>query len=110
MSKNEPYGEPGRKWEAFPVPIGRGTRKKPNREGLGSNREGNREGRLGQPQIGGRRHRGDDTADPGIIPGGIRDRALRAVQRRGPQAEDKERTRAAVRYWASISPRGRTRK
>jgi hypothetical protein len=29
--------------------------------------------------------RDTDTADPGIIPGGIRDRALRAVLRRGPQ-------------------------
>ena len=26
-----------------------------------------------------------DTADPGIIPGGIRDRALRAALKRGPR-------------------------
>jgi hypothetical protein len=32
-----------------------------------------------------RRNR-DDTADPDIAPGGIRDRAMRAVLQRGPQA------------------------
>ena len=43
-----------------------------------------------------------ETTDPGIIPGGIRDRAMRAVLRRGPKAEDKERTRASKEYWTTL--------
>ena len=42
-----------------------------------------------------------DTDDPGIIPGGIRDRAMRAVLRRGSQIEDRERMRASQQYWAA---------
>jgi hypothetical protein len=46
-------------------------------------------------------------ADPGIIPGGIRDRALRALAERGPRAEDPERTRRSQAYWARVRPRAR---
>jgi hypothetical protein len=46
----------------------------------------------------GRRWRAD-TSDPGIIPDGIRDRANRAARMRGPQAEDKAKTRASKAYW-----------
>ena len=38
--------------------------------------------------------------DPGIMPGGIRDRALQAVLAPGPQPEDKEKTRRSQEYWA----------
>lgn len=44
-------------------------------------------------------------ADPGIIPGGIRDRALRAVMRRGPQPEDKNKTLASRKFWAAFKKR-----
>jgi hypothetical protein len=43
----------------------------------------------------------DDT-DDGIVPGSIRDRAMRAVLSRGPQGEDKERTRASKAYWTAL--------
>jgi hypothetical protein len=38
--------------------------------------------------------------DPGIKPGGIRDRAMQAVLARGPRLEDEERTRASQEHWA----------
>jgi hypothetical protein len=38
--------------------------------------------------------------DPGIMPGGIRDRASQAVLARGQQPEDKEKTRRSKEYWA----------
>ena len=38
--------------------------------------------------------------DPGIKPGGIRDRALRAVWARGPVPEDPAKTKASQEYWA----------
>ena len=38
--------------------------------------------------------------DPGIMPGGIRDRALQTVLARGQQPEDKEKTRRSQEYWA----------
>jgi hypothetical protein len=41
--------------------------------------------------------------DPGIKPGGIRDRALRALHERGPRPEDPERTRRSQAYWARVS-------
>jgi hypothetical protein len=44
-------------------------------------------------------HPDGDTADPGMIPGGIRDRAHRVVRKRGPRPEDKEKTRASRKYW-----------
>jgi len=40
--------------------------------------------------------------DPGIKPNSVRDRAMRAVLRRGPQPEDKEQTRASQEYWAAL--------
>jgi hypothetical protein len=40
--------------------------------------------------------------DPGIIPGGIRDRAMRALRERGPRPEDPERTRQSQAYWAPV--------
>ena len=40
------------------------------------------------------------TPDPGINPGGIRERALEAVRERGPQRENKEKTKASQAYWA----------
>jgi hypothetical protein len=40
--------------------------------------------------------------DPGINPGGIRDRALRALRERGPMPEDPERTRQSQAYWARV--------
>jgi hypothetical protein len=43
--------------------------------------------------------------DPGIIPGGIRDRALRAVMKRGPQPEDKNKTLASRKFWAAFKRR-----
>ena len=43
-----------------------------------------------------------ETTDSGIIPCGIRDRAMRAVLRHGPKAEDKERTRASKEYWTTL--------
>ena len=45
-----------------------------------------------------RRH--DQLRDPGIVPGGIRDRAMQIVIKRGPQTEDEEKTRASREYWA----------
>jgi hypothetical protein len=41
----------------------------------------------------------------GIKPGGIRDRALCAVLRRGPKGEDEEKTRASQEYWAALKRR-----
>ena len=38
--------------------------------------------------------------DPGIKPGGIRERALWAAQR-GPQLEDEEKTKASQAHWAA---------
>jgi hypothetical protein len=38
--------------------------------------------------------------DPGIKPGGIRDRAMQAVLKRNPQPEDRENTKASQEYWA----------
>jgi len=38
--------------------------------------------------------------DPGIKPGGIREQALEAVRERGPQRENKEKTKASQAYWA----------
>jgi hypothetical protein len=43
-----------------------------------------------------------DTADPGIIPGGIRDRAMRAVQTKARPASRGHRTRASKKYWAAL--------
>jgi hypothetical protein len=40
--------------------------------------------------------------DPGIIPGGIRDRAMRAAMQRGPQPEDKEKTLASREFWVAL--------
>jgi hypothetical protein len=40
--------------------------------------------------------------DPGIIPGGIRDRAMRALRERGPRPEDPERTGQSQEYWARV--------
>jgi hypothetical protein len=40
------------------------------------------------------------AARSGIIPGGIRDRAMRAVEARGPQPEDPAKTKASQEYWA----------
>jgi hypothetical protein len=44
--------------------------------------------------------------DPGIIPGGIRDRAMRAAMKRGPQPEDKEKTLASQKFWAAFRGKG----
>jgi hypothetical protein len=43
--------------------------------------------------------------DPGIIPGGIRDRALRALLARGPVPEDKEKTKASQEFWRAFRER-----
>jgi len=55
-----------------------------------------------------------DTADPGIIPGGIRDRAMHAVLRRGPKGEDKEKTprrkSVGLHSSASVKPKERQRR
>jgi hypothetical protein len=51
-----------------------------------------------------------DTADPGIMPGGIRDRAMRAGLKRGPKGEDKEKTRASKAYWTALKRPARNRK
>jgi hypothetical protein len=51
----------------------------------------------------------NETADPGIAVGGVRDRALGAVLKRGPRAEDKERTRASQEYWAAEEPHAMSR-
>jgi hypothetical protein len=40
--------------------------------------------------------------DPGIKPGGIRDRAMRAQRERGPMPEDPEKTRQSQEYWAKF--------
>lgn len=40
--------------------------------------------------------------DPGIKPGGIRARAMRARRDRGPLLEDLERTKQAQEYWACV--------
>jgi hypothetical protein len=40
--------------------------------------------------------------DPGIIPGGIRDRALRTLHDRAGRPEDLEKTRASQAYWANL--------
>ena len=51
----------------------------------------------------------NETADPGIAVGGVRDRALRAVLKRGPRAEDNEKTRASQEYWAAEEPHAMSR-
>jgi hypothetical protein len=43
--------------------------------------------------------------DPGIVPGGIRDRAMRAAMKRGPQPEDREKTLASQKFWAAFKKR-----
>jgi hypothetical protein len=43
------------------------------------------------------------TDDPGIRPGGIRDRALRIVEARGPRPEDPAATRASQEYWRRVT-------
>ena len=43
--------------------------------------------------------------DPGIVPGGIRACAMRAVMERGPQSEDKEKTLASQKFWAAFKKR-----
>lgn len=51
-----------------------------------------------------RDHTNGPAPDPSIIrPGGIRDRALRAVIARGRQYEDAERTKASRDYWRSLT-------
>jgi hypothetical protein len=45
-----------------------------------------------------------DTDDRGIKPGGICDRAMRAVDERGPQLEMFEKTAASIRYWLRDAP------
>jgi hypothetical protein len=40
--------------------------------------------------------------DPGIKPGGIRVRVLRALRERGPMPEDPEKTRQSQEYWARV--------
>ena len=49
--------------------------------------------------------REDAPPDPGIIPGGIRDRAMRAVMERGPRPEDKRKTRTSQKFWAALKER-----
>jgi hypothetical protein len=49
-----------------------------------------------------------DTTDPGIVPGGIRDRAMSAVLRRGPKDEEEEKTRASQEYWAALKGQRKT--
>ena len=51
----------------------------------------------------------NETADPGIAVGGVRDRALGAVLKRGPRAEDNEKTRASQEYWAAEEPHAMSR-
>jgi hypothetical protein len=46
--------------------------------------------------------------DPGIKPGGIRERALRVLEKRGPLFEDKEKTAASQAYWAAFKRAART--
>lgn len=43
------------------------------------------------------------TDDPGIRPGGIRDRALRIVEARGPRPEIPAATRASQAYWKRMA-------
>jgi hypothetical protein len=38
--------------------------------------------------------------NPGTVPGGVRDRALQAVLKRGPQPDDKKKTRRSQEHWA----------
>jgi sRNA-binding protein len=40
--------------------------------------------------------------DPGIVAGGIRDRARRAVLQRGPQTEDKQKTEVSRQFWKAF--------
>lgn len=40
--------------------------------------------------------------NPGIKPDGIRDRALRALGKRGPRVEDRRKTAASKAYWTSF--------
>jgi hypothetical protein len=49
----------------------------------------------------GARHLTGDTSDLGIIPGGIRDRAMQAVS---AQPETFEKTAASIRYWLRDQP------
>jgi len=41
--------------------------------------------------------------DPPVKPNGIRDRAARAVEERGPQREDKGKTRRSRKYWTTLA-------
>jgi hypothetical protein len=43
--------------------------------------------------------------DPGIKPGGIRDRAMRALLERGPIPEDKAKTEASQEFWRAFRER-----
>ena len=51
------------------------------------------------------RHRESAPPGPGIVAGGIRDRAMRAVLQRGPQAEDKQKTGASRQFWKAFRER-----
>jgi hypothetical protein len=53
--------------------------------------------------------REDAPPDPGIKPGGIRDRAVAAVMQRGPSPEDKEKTRASQEFWKAFKEAGAVR-
>jgi hypothetical protein len=52
----------------------------------------------------------DDTRDSGIIPGGIRDRVMRAMMQRGPRPEDPKKTQASRDYWVAQYPTTTTKK
>jgi hypothetical protein len=51
------------------------------------------------------RWRCDEAPDPGVVPGGIRDRAMRVARARGPQVEDQEKTRASKDHWKAVKER-----
>jgi hypothetical protein len=55
-----------------------------------------------------RGRREDAPPDPGIIPGGIRDRAMRAAMARGPQPEDKRKTQASQKFWMTFTKEDKT--
>jgi hypothetical protein len=50
-----------------------------------------------------RRSKGPAPLDTGIKPGGIRDRAMRAVLERGPEPADMEKTKASQEYWKTVT-------
>lgn len=59
--------------------------------------------RLAAEQV--ERNRGD-TADPGFLPGGVREMVFGQMLRRGPVQEDERRTARSILFWKLVLENG----